>query len=59
MRYQVILEIADEDDKDEEARRTVVYNFPEKYVSENEIKLNQPPVTAQFRLIPLPSAENQ
>ena len=59
MRYQVILEIADEDAKDEEARRTVVYNFPEKYVSENEIKLNQPPVTAQFRLIPLPSAENQ
>jgi hypothetical protein len=58
MRYQVILEIADEDVKLEEPRRTVVYNFPERYVRKDEIKLNQPPVTAQFRLTRLPSAEN-
>ncbi len=58
MRYQVILEI-DDDDKDSEApRRTVIYNFPERYVRTNEIVLNQPPVTAKFKLTRLTSAEN-
>ena len=60
MRYQVILEI-DDSDKDakptEPPRRELVYNFPDEYVRRDEIRLNQQPVTAQFKLIPLPSAE--
>lgn len=58
MRYQVILEIADEDRNVEEPRREVVYNFPEKYIRAGEIELDQPPVTAQFKLTRLPSTEN-
>jgi len=56
-RYQVILEIDDKDKDSEAPRRTVIYNFPERYVGTNEIELNQPPVTAQFRLTRLPSAD--
>jgi hypothetical protein len=58
MRYQVILEIDDEDAKSKEPRRQVVYNFPEEFVSKDEIMLDQPPVTARFKLTPLSSAEN-
>jgi hypothetical protein len=58
MRYQVTLEIEDEDKDREAPRREVVYNFPEKYVRSKEIELNQPPVTALFRLIRQPSTEN-
>lgn len=58
MSYQVILGIDDDDAKSTEARRKpVVYNFPDEYVRKDEIRLNQQPVTAQFKLIPLPSAE--
>jgi hypothetical protein len=57
MRYQVILEIDDEDAKSKEPRRQVVYNFPEEFVSKGEIMLDQPPVTARFKLTLLPSAE--
>ncbi len=55
MRYQVILEIDDEDIflKSEEGRRELVYNFPEESVSKDEIKLNQPRVQAIFKLVPL------
>jgi hypothetical protein len=52
MRYQVILEIDDEDVKSEESRREVVYNFPPEFVRRGEIILNQPPVQARFKLVP-------
>ena len=57
MPYQVILEINDEDVKGE-PRRKVVYYFPEEYVREKQIVLDQPQVTARFSLTPLPSAES-
>jgi hypothetical protein len=53
MRYQVILEIDDEDTKSEEVRRELVYNFPEEFVSNDEIRLNQTRVAAVFKLVPL------
>jgi len=55
MRYQVILEIDDKDIKAEECRREVVYNFPRKFVSEQELVLNQTPVQARFKLVPISS----
>jgi len=57
MRYQVILEIEDSDkdtNPSETKRRELIYNFPQEYVRKDEIKLNQQPVTAQFKLVPLP-----
>ena len=53
MRYQVILEIDDKDIKTEECRREVVYNFPGEFVSEGDIVLNQTPVQARFKLVPI------
>ena len=62
MRYQVILEI-DDSDKDIESpellRKEIVYNFPVEYIRSDEIRLNQPPTTARFKLIALPSADIQ
>jgi len=58
MRYQVILEIDDSDkdaETDEPLRKELVYNFPPEYVRRDEIVLNQQPVTARFKLMPLPS----
>ncbi len=52
-RYQVTLEIDDEDAKTEKPRRNLVYNLPQYYVRQGQIELNQPPVEARFRLIPL------
>lgn len=42
----------------QEQGRPVVYNFPEDRVRDNDIILDQAPVEARFKLIPLPSAEN-
>ena len=58
MRYQVILEIEDEDIKSKEPRRDVVYNFPEEYASKGEIILDQPADTARFTLTPLSPPES-
>ncbi|MCX5636877.1 MAG: hypothetical protein NTX52_04180 [Planctomycetota bacterium] len=55
MRYQVILEIDDDDVKSEESRKEVIYNFPPEFVRKGEIILNQPPVQARFKLTPLSS----
>jgi len=59
MRFQVILEI-DDSDKDnksaEPLRRELIYNFPDEFVRKNEIVLNQQPVIARFKLIPITSA---
>lgn len=59
-RYQVILEIDDEDkntEADEPVRRLLVYNFPAKYIGSGEIILNQQPTTAQFKLVPVKPVE--
>jgi len=53
MRYQVILEIDDKDIKNEECRREIVYNFPEEFISREELVLNQTPVQARFKLVPI------
>ena len=42
----------------EEQKREVVYNFPEEFVRKGEIKLNQQPVIARFKLTPISSAED-
>jgi hypothetical protein len=42
----------------EEQGREVQYNFPEEHLRKGEIFLDQPPVTARFKLIPIPSASN-
>lgn len=59
MRYQMILEIDDEDVKQAEPRRHVKYNFPEEFVRADQIRINQPPVQARFKLkaiLPPPEA---
>ncbi len=58
MPYQVTLEIDDEDAASAEPlRRNLIYNFPDEYLRKDDIGLNQQPVTARFKLIPLPAAE--
>ena len=53
------LYILDEDkNTPEESKREIYYNFPEEFVRRNEIKLNQQPVTARFKLISVSSAED-
>ena len=42
----------------QEQGREVQYNFPEESLRKGEIFLDQTPVIARFKLIPLPSAEN-
>jgi len=59
MRYQVILEIYDEDAlSTEPLKRELIYNFPAEYVRKGEIELKNPdqPVIARFKLKRLPSA---
>ncbi len=58
MRYQVILEIDDEDAMSTELlKRELIYNFPAECVHKGEIELNQQPVIARFKLKLLPSTE--
>jgi hypothetical protein len=54
----VILEIddSDRDNKSEELRKDLVYNFPPEFIRKDEIMLNQTPVQARFKLVPLNSA---
>jgi len=59
MRYQVLLEIDDEDAKSTETiRRELIYNFPVESRRKDEIILDQQPVIAQFKLRRLPSADS-
>jgi hypothetical protein len=54
--FQILLYILDGDEKKEgELTRKVVYNLPDEPLSKDEIVLNQQPVTARFKLIPLPA----
>ncbi len=68
MRFHVILEV-DDSDKDKssppaagepapEIRRDLDYNFPQEYLRNEEITLNQSPVQARFRLIAIPQQES-
>lgn len=58
MRYQVLLEIDDDDAKSTETiRRELIYNFPVESRLKDEIILDQQPVIAQFKLKKLPSAD--
>jgi len=55
--FQILLYILDGDEKNEgELSRKVVYDLPKEFVGKNEILLNQQPVSARFKLIPLASA---
>jgi hypothetical protein len=60
---KMTLYILDGDKKkgQDEQQKKVVYNFPEEFVRKGEIKLQNPqqPAVAKFKLIPIPSAENQ
>ncbi len=59
MRYHVLLEIDDSDKDNQSAeplRKELIYNFPPEYVRRNEILLNQQPVVARFKLIPVTAA---
>ncbi len=47
----------DKNATEEQLKRKVVYNFPEEYVNKGEIKLNQLPVEAKFKLIPVSSTK--
>lgn len=53
--FQIVLYILDDYAKksSEEHRIEVVYNFPEEFVRRDEIRLNQTPVPARFRLVKL------
>jgi hypothetical protein len=60
MRYHVILEIDDSDKSSPaagepvpEIRRDLVYDFPPEFLRKDEITLNQSPVQARFRLVPI------
>ncbi len=46
-------------DTQEVQRKTVHYNFPEKYIREGEIELADAPAVADCKLIPRPSSENE
>jgi hypothetical protein len=55
--FQILLYILDEDAKNtSEQRKEVEYNFPDEFVSQGKIKLNQPAGTARFKLVPLESS---
>lgn len=58
---QMTLYIFDSDtEKGQEIQRKKVhYNFPQDYLRTDSIELSQEPATAEFRLIPRPSAESQ
>jgi hypothetical protein len=52
--FRIILYILDDDSKTtSEQRRELAYNFPQDSVRKGEILLNQQPVVARFKLVPL------
>lgn len=49
--YQMLLYIQDEDAQNtSEQKKTIVYNFPDEFVQNGQIRLNQPPAVARFVL---------
>jgi hypothetical protein len=57
--FEVLLEIQDDDVKKDEVSRTIIYNFPLKYVREDKIRLKGDPVEAKFRLVPIEQNQTQ
>jgi len=58
--FRITLEILDEDAKKPPEtlhRRDMIYNFPQEYLTKNEIRLDGEPEEARFKLIPLKPAE--
>ncbi len=54
--YQVLVEILPGDETAAEAiHRPVIYNFPEEFVQKGEIKLDEPPREAVFKLVARPA----
>jgi hypothetical protein len=51
--FEVLLEIQDDDVNKDEISRTIIYNFPIKYVREDKIRLKGDPAEAKFRLVPV------
>ncbi len=55
--FQILLYILDEDAKNmSEQRKEVEYNFPDEFVSQDKIRLNQPAGIARFKLSPIEPA---
>lgn len=59
--FHITLYILDDDNKKttEPQRREVVYNFPQEFLRDKEIKLKGQPAEARFKLTPLSSAKHQ
>jgi len=58
--YQMILYIDDLDEKaTEQIKRQVVFSFPEEYVRRDEIRPDQSPPEARFRLVPIAQPEEE
>ncbi len=54
--YQILIEVLPGDETAaEDIHRPVIYNFPEEFVQKGEIKLNEPPREAEFRLVAVPA----
>jgi len=53
--FEVLLEIQDDDVNKDEISRTIIYNFPIKYVREDKIRLKGDPAEAKFKLVPVDS----
>ena len=51
--FEVLLEIQDDDVNKDEISRTIIYNFPIKYVREDKIRLKGDPAEAKFKLVPV------
>lgn len=56
--YQILIDVRSGDEiSTSEITREVIYNFPAEYVSKKEIKLNEPPRKAKFKLVPIAAAQ--
>jgi len=51
--FEVLLEINDDDVQAGEITRKVIYNFPEKYVRQDQIRLKGDPAEAKFTITPI------
>jgi len=52
--YQLLIEVRDSDVADKEVSRQVVYNFPLEFVEKGQIRLNESPRRARFKLLAVP-----
>jgi hypothetical protein len=59
MGFEVLLEIQDDDAGKPEVSRQLIYNFPDKYIREDKIRLKGDPAEAKFKLVPVPADSNR